>query len=174
VRTTGSGTMSGVIVETEGYTQDDPASHSFGGMSSRNRQMFMKGGIAYVYLIYGIHHCLNVVSGPEGSGEAVLIRSLRPVDGVRQMRENRGRGSDADLCRGPGRLCAAMDVDLSLNGESYIHGGSLQLWIPKMMDGRPLLETPRTGVTKGSDLRRRFVLKDSEWVSGSRFNPVRR
>lgn len=133
----------GMIIETEAYTLDDPASHSFGGKTRRNRVMFAEAGFLYVYRSYGIHHCMNIVTGDPGSGEAVLIRSLLPIFGLREMRERRFPVSISEkqsspagheipgndlaghnlpekqkkrLCSGPGNVCSALGVDMSYNG----------------------------------------------------------
>ncbi|HQZ36334.1 MAG TPA: DNA-3-methyladenine glycosylase [Ilumatobacteraceae bacterium] len=92
------------ITEVEAYTADDPASHSFKGRTARNSSMFGPAGHWYVYFIYGMHHCLNLVTGAEGDGQAVLVRAV-VLDGI-----------DARLTTGPGRLTRRMGVDLSLNG----------------------------------------------------------
>ncbi|XP_065826617.1 uncharacterized protein [Oscarella lobularis] len=116
--------LSGRIVETEAYLgEKDKAAHSYGGRKTKkNSSMFSRPGTAYVYVIYGIHHCLNVTSA--GSGSAVLVRALEPVEGIEEMRQRREtgrrRGSgrkrllrDWELCNGPGKLCAALGIDKS-------------------------------------------------------------
>jgi len=111
--------VGGIITETEAYTQDDEASHSFRGPTARNAAMFQKAGTVYVYRIYGIHFCLNISSGSEGQGEAVLIRSIQPLWGVDRMRQLRRWPEPKPLrglCNGPGKLAQAMAIDLSLNG----------------------------------------------------------
>lgn len=128
------------IIEVEAYTADDPASHSFRGRTQRNTAMFGPGGFWYVYLIYGVHHCLNLVTGSEGDGQAVLIRSAL-VDGVPPAETT-----------GPGRLCRALGIDRSVGGaeaELFQDGTSPPV--------APMV-TPRIGITKAVDLPRRWLL----------------
>jgi DNA-3-methyladenine glycosylase len=109
--------LSGTIVEVEAYIgQDDQASHARPGRTARNASMFGPPGHAYVYLIYGIHHCLNIVTEREGYPAALLIRALEPQEGLETMRERRGGRSDLPLTSGPARLCQALAVDRKLDG----------------------------------------------------------
>ncbi len=151
-------------METEAYTEDDPASHSFRGRTPRNRFMFKRGGLAYVYLIYGVHNCFNVTSGIQGSGEAVLIRATEPLEGIELMRANRRMVKPTDLCSGPGKLCQAFGIDRRHNGISLVNG---EIQVLSRVDGsKPDVSvTKRIGITSGADLRRRFAVKGSEWVS---------
>jgi DNA-3-methyladenine glycosylase len=109
-----------VIVETEAYRPEDPACHAYIGPTMRNRNIFGRPGIAYVYLSYGIHTLLNAVCEPEGVGSAVLIRALRPIEGEELMERRRGRARD--LCNGPGRLTQALGVDLAYDGQDLTSG----------------------------------------------------
>lgn len=152
------GWLTGVIIETEAYTEDDPASHSFRGESSRNRSMFRKGGHAYVYLIYGIHHCFNVTAGTPGSGEAVLVRALKPRQGLRTMMENRGRTDPEELCSGPGRLCRALGISLVQDGTD-LRDGEIRLFPRRLpVKGNSIDVTERIGISKGRRLKRRYLL----------------
>ncbi|MBN2609508.1 MAG: DNA-3-methyladenine glycosylase [Candidatus Fermentibacteraceae bacterium] len=158
------GPVSGVIVETEAYTRDDPASHSYGGMTARNRTMFQGGGLAYVYMIYGVHNCFNVTSGLPGTGQAVLVRAVRPVQGIDIMRANRGLRDIRRLCRGPGMLCQAFGMDRSLNGTSLIVG-DVRILVPRVPVEHDISCGMRVGISRGREMMRRYFLNDSEWVS---------
>jgi DNA-3-methyladenine glycosylase len=155
------------IVETEAYTQDDPASHSFRGRTPRNAPMFDRAGIAYVYTSYGMHRCLNVVTGEEGTGEAVLIRALEPLDGVEQMtRHRRWEGKPAKgLADGPGKLCQALRIGLECNGWDLLAHGDLCLRIGSLKAWETVAVSRRIGITKAVDWPRRFLLAGNRFVS---------
>lgn len=164
--TTG-GMMVGAIVETEAYLSvDDPACHASRGLTERNAAMFGPAGRAYIYLIYGCHYCFNVVTGPVGSGEAVLVRAVEPLEGSALMRQRRGLAcSNRDLTSGPGKLCQAFGLDRSFNGCS-LHEKPLYLAVNNNnMAYRPLQVTPRIGVTTASDRLLRFIVKDNPFLS---------
>ena len=111
---TPEGVTAGVIVETEAYCgETDAAAHSYKRRApdGRTSVMYGPGGHAYVYLIYGMHSCMNVVCAPEGTPHAVLIRALAPTEGIGLMRQRRKREKKTELCSGPGKLCAAMGID---------------------------------------------------------------
>lgn len=160
-----AGLVSGLIVETEAYTGDDPASHSFGGPTKRNRHMYDAGGSVYVYFVYGMHHCMNVVSGQEGDGQAVLIRAVEPLDGIEMMRINRPGRSDAELCSGPGRLCAALGVTMAHDG-SVLGDSEFSILVPPDTTSVEVIASGRIGITRARARNWRFRQADSGWVSG--------
>jgi len=123
--------------------------------------MFESGGLAYVYMIYGIHCCFNVSSGEEGTGEAVLIRALRPESGVMLMIRNRGREDTETLCKGPGNLCRALGIDTSMNGVD-LRTSPLRLLVPVERQAPSFERTQRVGITKARGLDWRFVAKPLE------------
>jgi DNA-3-methyladenine glycosylase len=130
VRDDAAGRRVARIVETEAYAgPEDRASHARFGRTPRNAVMFGPPGHAYVYLVYGLHHCLNVVCGVEGVASAVLIRAVAPVEGSALMRAHRARSGDADwrLGAGPARACQALDIDRGLNGIDLLTDG--RLWV---------------------------------------------
>jgi DNA-3-methyladenine glycosylase len=160
----GTGEAGGVVVETEAYTEDDAASHSRSGPTERCRQMFGPGGCAYVYLIYGMHRCFNVTSGPCGSGEAVLVRALRPTLGLDAMAARRGRSRPEELCSGPGRLCQALGIGLGHNGHD-LRRPPLRVLTPQTPPELAVEATGRIGITRDAHLRRRFVVAGSRFLS---------
>jgi DNA-3-methyladenine glycosylase len=153
---------SGRIVEVEAYTQDDPASHSFRGRTPRNAPMFYEGGHLYVYRSYGVHWCLNLVTGMEGEGQALLVRALEPTAGLDRMRRRRGELPDHRLCAGPGNVCRALGVDGSYSGERI--GGRVQLR-GKPGSAQHIACGPRIGITRGMDRAWRFCLAGSRSLS---------
>lgn len=112
----------GRIIEVEAYCgAEDPAAHTFRGLTKRNRTMFGPAGRLYVYFTYGMHWCCNTVCGPEGEGWGVLLRAVEPIAGIEQMRDARGRGrSDRELANGPAKLTQAMGIDGSFDGADIV------------------------------------------------------
>lgn len=133
------GTCVGRITEVEAYREDDPASHSFRGRTRRNAVMFGPPGFLYVYFTYGMHHCANVVTGPDGVGAAVLLRAVEPIAGIDVMRGRRG-GRPA-LSDGPAKLCQAFAIDGAYDGHDLLAGGGPGLFD----DGTPPPSKPRIG-----------------------------
>jgi DNA-3-methyladenine glycosylase len=160
------GTTAGVIVETEAYHQEEPASHAYVGLTRRTSTLFGPPGVAYVYRSYGIHALLNAVCEPEGVGAAALIRALRPVAGIELMRERRGgqgRGAERELCSGPGRLTQALGVELGENGTSLQSGPVLIM--PREGASPEIAISARIGITKAAELPWRFSAAGEENVS---------
>ncbi len=159
------GLASGRIVETEAYLTGDEASHTFRGMTARNKVMFGPPGYAYVYLAYGVSFMLNVSSGPEGVGEGVLIRAAEPFSGLNAMRRYRGEVPERDLLRGPGRLAKALDIGRGLNGTDLCAAGLL--WLAS--DGHEPQDfgvSVRIGISRDAHRPLRFFMKGSPYVSG--------
>ncbi len=157
--------MSGRIVEVEAYTDDsDPASHAYRGKTKRNEVMFGPGGFSYVYFIYGMYDCFNIVCGKEGSPGACLIRAVEPIDGIELMKKRR---KSKALTNGPGKLCQAMAITrkenkLNLTGEKIF-----------LLDDGTMPEinrSPRIGIKKGLDKLWRFFAVDNPWLSPSPYN----
>jgi DNA-3-methyladenine glycosylase len=167
--------VTGRIVEVEAYLgEDDPASHAGRGPTPRSAIMYGPPGVAYVYFIYGMHYCLNAVTEPAGKAGAVLLRALEPLTGMETMGErSSGRCRPRDLCRGPGRLCRALGVDLGWSGlllsgrPAWACGAVQRLWIAAA-ERRParVAATPRIGVRRAADRLLRFVDADSPYFSG--------
>ena len=147
----------GLVIETEAYARDDPASHSFKGRTLRNAAMFGPPGTVYVYLSYGCHLCLNVVGRP---GEAVLIRALLPQVGLAAMIARRGTGQD--IASGPGRLGQALGISLADNGCRFGEAGfRLQAGEPSLR----ILVGPRIGISRAAERPWRFGLAGSPGLS---------
>lgn len=161
----------GIIVETEAYRgRYDPAAHSYRGRTDRVRALFEGKGLAYIYLIYGVHCCLNFSSGPEGEPECVLIRALEPVGGLEAMARRRGTDRALDLCSGPGKLCAAMGIDRGLYGERLYDPGST-LTLEPGISGFEVSTGPRIGIDYAGDAVNwpwRFTISGNKYVSKKR------
>jgi DNA-3-methyladenine glycosylase len=155
------------IVETEAYDRDDPASHSFRGMTARNAVMFGPAGHLYVYFTYGMHHCMNVVTDRVGHGSAVLLRAAEPLAGIEAMGRARGTDRVRDLCRGPARLAQAFGVDRSFDGVDLVRGNDVWIERGPRVDPVDVRTGPRVGIRVGVDRPWRFWL-DERWVSASR------
>lgn len=167
VRKLPEGTIKLKIVETEAYHQDDPASHSFRGMTPRTAPMFEAGGRIYVYFTYGMHYCMNLVVGAKGVGEAVLLRAAEPLEGIEIMNKNRGGISDIhNLSSGPAKLTQAMGIkDTSLSGKK-LDLLNIYLEAPqKAVEAKDIIASPRIGIREAADMPWRFYIKDDPFVS---------
>jgi DNA-3-methyladenine glycosylase len=171
IRNTPQGPVGGPIVEVEAYLQADPACHAFGGPSARNRSMFGEPGHGYVYLIYGMHFCVNAVCRRAGVGEAVLVRALAPEFNEPWMLARRPVGRRRELTNGPAKLCAALDITRGLDGVDLCSKQS-PLFIARNPRAAafvrrcgPVVAGRRIGITKAAELPLRFHLAGSEFAS---------
>lgn len=162
-RRLGEHTLEGVIVETEAYSQQDAASHSYKGQTPRTEIMFGPAGKAYVYFTYGMHYCFNIVTGKAGEGSAVLIRALQPLKGLSVIRQNR-LGS-VSLTNGPAKLCQAFQIDKHLSGHDLCTGPLLLLPPKQKINATDIIATTRVGITKDTERLWRFYIKDNVFVS---------
>jgi DNA-3-methyladenine glycosylase len=154
-------TRGGVIVETEAYAAHDPASHSYRGQTARNAAMYGPPGTLYVYFIYGMHYCLNVVTGGS-DGQAVLLRALEPTVGLKYMQARRPKASLRMLCNGPAKLVEALGVSPVVNGQ-YILDAGFALLPPQAPP--EVTVGPRVGITKAAGTDWNYRLAGSSFVS---------
>ncbi|MDA0212273.1 MULTISPECIES: DNA-3-methyladenine glycosylase [Desertifilum] len=154
----------GVIVETEAYAPGDPACHAYRRRTARNAAMFGSAGTCYVYLIYGIYHCLNVVTDQEEVASAVLIRALQLVEIPERLQQPSPRKL-ARLAAGPGKLCQVLEIDLSLNATPLLPNQALWLEARSSTFQPDLVQTTRIGITQGVDLPWRWYLANCPAVS---------
>ena len=163
---TNEGLLAGVIVEVEAYLgQDDPAAHSSAGRTARTQVIFGNPGHAYVYKIYGLHHCLNVVAEPEGTAGCVLIRALEPVCGIDAMRSRRVAARRADqIASGPAKLTQAMGIGIEAYGTDLL-GEPLSIRLLREEPEVAVGTTKRIGIRKARELDLRFFIADNEHVS---------
>ncbi|MCX7682421.1 MAG: DNA-3-methyladenine glycosylase [Anaerolineae bacterium] len=170
VRLIGGTRLSGYIVEVEAYIgEDDQASHAHPGRTARNATMYGPAGYAYVYLIYGMHHCLNIVTDREGYPAAILLRALEPVEGIAEMQTRRGHRPLTQLTSGPARLCQALAIDRHLDGADMC-APEAQLFVER---GLPVPDecvatSPRIGVRgdeRALTVPWRFYVRGNSYVS---------
>lgn len=162
------GITSGYIVEVEAYRSDDPASHAYRGQTLRNAAMFKESGTIYVYFTYGMHYCMNIVTGSVNEGQGVLIRALQPLQGVELMKERRTKEDELQLTNGPAKLVQALGVTREHN-LTHLNDGAIRL-LPGFKPDK-IIQTPRIGISQATDLLWRFVVADNPYVSGgSRYN----
>ena len=169
----GRSCVSGKIVETEAYVgKNDPASHAYRGMTPRNEVMFGDPGHAYVYLTYGMHHCLNFVTERKGFPAAVLIRALEPADGIETMKRRRKRRELTNLTSGPAKLCQALGIDRTMNGADlcsdviYVEDRGLNRTV-QAGGNKPskIVSSSRIGIKEGKDKKWRFYIEKNKFVS---------
>ncbi len=143
----------GIIVEVEAYTQQDPACHAYKGKTKRSATLFKSPGLSYVYFIYGMYHCMNVVTEQEEIAGAVLIRALEPVQNVSNT-------------NGPGKLCREMLINKDLN-EKDLTSKNSPLWIESgdKIDPCQVVQTTRIGIKQAQDYPWRFYIKNNKWIS---------
>ena len=157
--------LAGMIVETEAYLgESDPASHAYRGRTPRTEIMYGPPGFSYVYLIYGMYHCLNFVTEREGKAAAVLIRALEPVSGIEIMQQLRRTHRLEQLTSGPGKLCQALAIDDQLNGVD-LTGERLFVVEGKTFPPSEIVQTTRIGIRAGTDKPWRFYVKGNRFVS---------
>jgi DNA-3-methyladenine glycosylase len=163
----------GRIVETEAYLgPGDPGSHAFRGMTPRTRVMFGPPGRAYVYFTYGNHHMLNLITEEDGVAGGVLIRAVEPLFGVEEMERRRNGRPLPELTNGPGKVAAALGVDLSDYG-SELGEGRLAVY-DAAPPREPVAVSGRVGLSAGWDAPLRFYLKGNPFVSKGRTGPPSR
>lgn len=161
-------TTSGMIVETEAYSEKEKGCHAYKGMTRRNAVMYDDGGVAYVYLCYGIHQMANVVTNAKGIADAVLIRALEPLTGIDVMMERMRVKRDKRITSGPGKLTRALGIDKSFNGKSL---AGKELWIEDCgmkISASQIVKSTRIGIDYAGDdalLPWRFTIKGNEWIS---------
>jgi len=170
------GLTSGIIVETEAYLQDDPACHAYRKRTVRTEPMYSAAGTVYVYLIYGMYQCVNVVTREDGCAEAVLIRALQPTEGVELMelrRQNARKNLPGvppkpvplrELCKGPAKLVQAMGIDRALHNKQSFATGSLYIR-PQIISNFEIEVSTRIGITQGADLMYRYMIRHNRFVS---------
>ena len=162
--------LAAMIVETEAYLKNDESSHSFIGKRERNKSMFENGGILYVYQIYGIHFCCNVVTNKIGVGEAVLIRAVEPLSGIEQMgfnrygKKNLSKTEVKNLSNGPAKLCKALAITKQDDGVD-LSGDEISIFNGEKIAEDKIIKTTRIGITKSSELPFRFYIKGNDFIS---------
>ncbi len=158
------GRLAAKVVEVEAYIgEDDPACHAFGGPTRRSQPLFGPPGYSYIYLIYGMYHCFNFVTEPQGRAAAVLLRAAEPVEGLEMMRERSPGRKDTQLLSGPGKFCRSFDLDLTRNCID-LTSDILYLENRAVPVGEIAVST-RIGISKGANRPWRFYDKDSQCVS---------
>ena len=175
VRRLPEATLVGRIVECEAYQEEDPASHSFRGRTLRTDVMFGPPGHLYVYFTYGMHFCMNVVTGRDGEGSAVLLRAAEPVEGLDSMRQRRGAHDARLLCSGPGRLTQAYGIGRANNGMDLVSGRDLFIAGDAALSDDAVAAGPRIGIRSATERPWRFYEFESPYLSRlARVRPIPR
>jgi DNA-3-methyladenine glycosylase len=156
------------LVETEAYRQDDPASHSYRGRTTRTDVMFGPPGRLYVYFTYGMHFCMNAVTGADGEGSAVLLRAAEPLEGVEDMAARRGTSDLRLLLAGPARLCEGFGIGREHNGIDLVAGDVMYVETGTPVSDDRVAAGPRVGLTVAVENPWRFVVMDSRFLSRRR------
>ncbi len=152
------------MVETEAYHQTDAASHSYKGRTPRTEVMFGPAGHLYVYFTYGMHYCMNIVTGEVGEGSAVLIRAVEPLAGQELMSLNRHGLTGTQLTNGPAKVCQALAIDKTWNGHD-MHKAPLILQVQPAIDPQNIVVTTRVGISRDVHRAWRFYIRGSGFVS---------
>jgi len=171
VKKEGKQLLSGLIVETEAYDGAiDEAAHTFTGRTKRNEIMFNEGGYFYVYFTYGNHFCCNVVTGKKNHGAAVLIRAVEPLDGIKQMAQNRfgkiliNDKEKINLTSGPGKICKAFNINKDHYGLDLL-GSKIFILDNPRISNKDIIVSKRIGIKKSVNLLWRFYVKNNPYVS---------
>ena len=158
----------GRIVEVEAYLgNEDPAAHSYNNRSSRTEIQYGEGGYAYIYLIYGMHYCMNIVTNSIDLPEVVLLRALEPIEGIGLMKLRRKTDKLANLCSGPGKLCAAMGINKTHYGMDLC-GEQLYLKTPEANDSFETVSSKRINIDYAGEAKEylwRYTIKDNKYMS---------
>lgn len=166
------------IVETEAYLNDDPASHSFGRITERNKAMYEAGGHFYVYFIYGNYFCVNVVTNVKVHGEGVLIRAVEPLEGMEEMQKNRNKNrnknrknitNEHDITNGPGKLCMALKINKDFYGLP-VNGEDLFIAYDNTSEKFETSVSKRIGLSVSEEIEHRFFIKGNKFVTKHKFN----
>ena len=154
----------GKIVETEAYDQTDAASHSYRGQTPRTEVMFGPSGHLYVYFTYGMHYCMNIVTGGAGHGSAVLIRAMEPLEGEEIMKQNRNGRDGIEATNGPAKVCQALDIDRRWTGHD-LRESPIRLVIEPALNQDDIVQTTRVGISQAKDVPWRFYIRGNLYIS---------
>jgi DNA-3-methyladenine glycosylase len=169
VHETAEGVTKGIIVETEAYMGTrDAAAHSYKkGKSGRTNVQYLEGGYAYIYLIYGMYYCMNIVTNQPGIPEAILLRALEPLEGIKLMEQRRNTDKHKNLCSGPGKLCTAMNITQDNYGMDLC-GSRLYLEEPEDKEPFEIIASKRINIDYSGEAKEylwRFTIKDNKYIS---------